>query len=513
MSRVISPHEQGLLENGDVHPLDVKFPRITITASSCALVYPAEAQTSYEVHRYSLLAAFSFMSVLFETSLGDIVIDLETELCPKTCENFLKLCKVYYYNLNAFFNVSKDFLAQAGDPTATGTGGESIWSYLASTSTSQSPNEPKPPRYFAPEIRPKLKHTKRGTVSMAVAPALTDASGEHTQGGCGSQFFITLGENVDYLDGKHAVFGHVVEGEDTLEKINEVFVDQDSRPYKDIRIRHVVILDDPFPDPPNLIVPPSSPTRPPDNSTRIAEDEDPLFQLPEEEEERIRREKAAAASALTLEMVGDLPFANVRPPENVLFVCKLNPVTRDEDLELIFSRFGSIMSCQVIRDKKTGDSLQYAFIEFDKREEAEQAYFKMQNVLVDDRRIWVDFSQSVARMNTHWSNDIKVGPRQKRGGDGFGGRIDLERTKRYRDEDNERNRGDGYGMVFDVSGHHDQRRGHRDRSPGRDDRSRRPKDRSKSPRERERHVDRYREIDRDRQRHRSRDRSDYGRRR
>ena len=44
------------------------------------------------------------MSVLFETSLGDIVIDLEVELCPKSSENFLKLCKVYYYNLNAFFN-------------------------------------------------------------------------------------------------------------------------------------------------------------------------------------------------------------------------------------------------------------------------------------------------------------------------------------------------------------------------------------------------------------------------
>jgi peptidyl-prolyl cis-trans isomerase-like 4 len=44
------------------------------------------------------------MSVLLETSLGDLVIDLETELCPRTCENFLKLCKVYYYNLNAFFN-------------------------------------------------------------------------------------------------------------------------------------------------------------------------------------------------------------------------------------------------------------------------------------------------------------------------------------------------------------------------------------------------------------------------
>ena len=50
------------------------------------------------------------------------------------------------------------------------------------------------------------------------------------------------------------------------------------------------------------------------------------------------------------------------PPENVLFVCKLNPVTGDEDLELIFSQFGLIMSCQVIRDKRTGDSLQHAFI-------------------------------------------------------------------------------------------------------------------------------------------------------
>lgn len=44
------------------------------------------------------------MSVLLETSVGDIVIDLDTDSCPKTCENFLKLCKVYYYNLNAFFN-------------------------------------------------------------------------------------------------------------------------------------------------------------------------------------------------------------------------------------------------------------------------------------------------------------------------------------------------------------------------------------------------------------------------
>ncbi|KAG6818742.1 hypothetical protein H0H93_002198 [Arthromyces matolae] len=407
------------------------------------------------------------MSVLLETSLGDLVIDLEVDACPKTCENFLKLCKVYYYNLNAFFNVSKDFLAQVGDPTATGTGGECVWSHIASGSSKSLENPVS--RYFEPEIRPKLKHATKGTVSMAVAPTL-----DNHKGGCGSQFFVTLADNIEYLDGKHAVFGHIVEGFDTLDKINDVYTDQDGRPFKDIRIRHVVILglsylpllsisheslftaadvDDPFPDPPNLIQPPSSPTRPPDNSTRIAEDEDPLATLPEEEEEKIRREKAAAASALTLEMVGDLPFANVRPPENVLFVCKLNAVTRDEDLELIFSRFGTIMSCQVIRDKKTGDSLQYAFIEFDKREDAEQAYFKMQNVLVDDRRIWVDFSQSVAKLNTHWSNDIRRGSKAPQRMNSYGGRDDLEKTRRYRNEDVPSGRHGHHGQHYDMANH------------------------------------------------------------
>merc|ERR1712227_721096 len=69
----------------------------------------------------------------------------------------------------------------------------------------------------------------------------------------------------------------------------------------------------------------------------------------------------------------------------------------DEDLEIIFSRFGKVVSCEVIRDKKTGDSLQYAFVEFENKEACERAYFKMDNVLIDDRRIHVDFSQSVAQ--------------------------------------------------------------------------------------------------------------------
>ena len=124
-------------------------------------------------------------------------------------------CRVTLLNVSLL--VSKDFLAQTGDPTATGTGGESIWSLVASKNGKQAP------RYFTPEFVPRLKHKEKGTVSMAVAPALEDG----TKGGCGSQFFITLGDNIDYLDGKHAVFGHVVEGLETLDKINDVYVDQE----------------------------------------------------------------------------------------------------------------------------------------------------------------------------------------------------------------------------------------------------------------------------------------------
>ena len=88
-------------------------------------------------------------------------------------------------------------------------------------------------------------------------------------------------------------------------------------------------------------------------------------------------------------MIGDLPEADSKPPSNMLFIAKLNPVTTEEDLETIFGRFGNITSCDIIRDKKTGDSLCYAFLGYDTDEASETAYFKMNNVLIDDRRIKV----------------------------------------------------------------------------------------------------------------------------
>lgn len=314
--------------------------------------------------------------------MGDIVIDLYTEERPRACLNFLKLCKIKYYNYCLVHNVQRDFVMQTGDPLGTGRGGESIFSKLYGDQA----------RYFEPEKVPRIKHKKLGTVSM-----VNNANDQH-----GSQFLITTGVNLDYLDGVHTVFGEVTEGMDVLKKINEAFVDKEFVPFQDIRINHTVILDDPFDDPPGLPIPDRSPepTKEQLDSGRIGADEeidDNKGKSIEEVEEQLA-DKEAKTRAVLLEMVGDIPDADIKPPENVLFVCKLNPVTTDEDLEIIFSRFGTIKSCEIIRDWKTGESLCYAFIEFEKEEDCEKAYFKMDNVLIDDRRIHVDFSQSVAKV-------------------------------------------------------------------------------------------------------------------
>ncbi|KAF3762871.1 hypothetical protein M406DRAFT_352945 [Cryphonectria parasitica EP155] len=389
------------------------------------------------------------MSVLLETSAGDIVVDLLVDYTPKLCENFLKLCKLKYYNFAPVHSVQKNFSFQTGDPlgpsSSLSDGGSSVWGLLSSDPAD---------RTFPALFHPKLKHLERGTVSMATTP--NPADGGETRLAA-SQFLVTLADETDYLDGKAAIFGKVVEGFDVLEKINDAIVDEKGYPLADIRIKHTVVLDDPYPDPAGLREPSSSPvpTKAQLATVRIADGEvEKLDQEMDEEAaenaEKARREREARAQALTLEMMGDLPFAEVKPPENVLFVCKLNPVTVDSDLELIFSRFGKILSCEIIRDRKTGDSLQYAFIEFEDKGACETAYFKMQGVLIDDRRIHVDFSQSVSRLSEMWRTETNTKRRKhasngNRGG--WGGVEELEKWRKYREEDDIPQESDRYRMV------------------------------------------------------------------
>jgi peptidyl-prolyl cis-trans isomerase-like 4 len=297
-----------------------------------------------------------------------------------------------YYNNCLFYNIQRDFLVQTGDPTNTGQGGDSIYGILYGDQA----------RFFEDEIRPHIKHKQKGTVAMASGgPDLNN-----------SQFYITTADALHSLDERHTIFGQVAEGLDILEAINDAPCDADGRPLQNIRIRHTIILDDPTPDPPNFEqhIPEASPPLEFAQDGRLEDDWVPAEDgRPTEEVEAATREAEAKNRAVVLEMIGDLPEADVKPPENMLFVCKLNQVTTEEDLEIIFSRFGTITSCDIIRDWKTGDSLCYAFIGFETEDSAELAYFKMHNVLIDDRRIKVDFSQSVSHLWKQYNTSGKKG--------------------------------------------------------------------------------------------------------
>ncbi|KAF8075406.1 hypothetical protein N665_1096s0006 [Sinapis alba] len=385
------------------------------------------------------------MSVLIATSLGDIVIDLHSTKCPLTCKNFLKLCKIKYYNGCLFHTVQKDFTAQTGDPTGTGLGGDSIYKFLYGEQA----------RFFGDEIHLDLKHSKTGTVAMA-------SGGENLNA---SQFYFTLRDDLDYLDGKHTVFGEIAEGLDTLTRINEAYVDARNRPYKNIRIKHTYILEDPFEDPSQLaeMIPDASPEGKPKEEievdVRLEDDWVPMDEeLGVHELEEIIRERAAHSSAVVLESIGDIPEAEVKPPDNVLFVCKLNPVTEDEDLHTIFSRFGTVISADVIRDFKTGDSLCYAFIEFEDKAACEQAYNKMDNALIDDRRIHVDFSQSVSKLWSQFRQKdsqkgkgngcFKCGSTDHVAKDCVGGGNQASKFI-VKDQNRQHGGGEGYDMVFE----------------------------------------------------------------
>ena len=344
------------------------------------------------------------MSVLIETSLGDIVIDLFVEDVPQTAQNFLSLCRTKYYNGVLFFNVQRGLLIQTGDPTGTGEGGESIFARRPEA----------PTRYFADELRPYLKHARAGTVGMASAGPDRN----------GSQFYITSEDGASSLDGRHTVFGRVAEGLAVVRRIADTLADARGRPLQNIRVRHTLVLDDPTPPLPWVaaLVPPASPLRRLGGLDRLEIDEalpsaaiagaaaagggegeekgdaaKAKAKAAQEAQEEREKEAEARSRASVLELVQDLPYADIRPPENILFVCRLNPATDESGLELIFSRFGRVHGVDVIRDAQTGQSLCYAFVEFEREEDAQRAYAKMDNVLVDDRRIHVDFCQSIAR--------------------------------------------------------------------------------------------------------------------
>ena len=98
-----------------------------------------------------------------------------------------------------------------------------------------------------------------------------------------------------------------------------------------------------------------------------------------------------------LQMLGDIPDASLQPPEHVLFVCKLHPLTSEDALSIVFGRWGRVQDAHIVFDHDTGRSKCYAFVEFASVAECNRAYRARNKVVIDGRRIVVDFCQSVSK--------------------------------------------------------------------------------------------------------------------
>lgn len=147
----------------------------------------------------------------FHTSAGPIRIELFEADAPKTVENFKTLVGKGFYDGLIFHRVIPDFMIQGGCPQGTGTGG--------------------PGYTFEDEFNDHK--VVRGALAMANAGPNTN----------GSQFFIVTKEDASWLDGKHTVFGRVIEGQDVVDKIESVPTDGRDRPLDDQVIEKIEISD------------------------------------------------------------------------------------------------------------------------------------------------------------------------------------------------------------------------------------------------------------------------------
>jgi len=149
--------------------------------------------------------------VKIRTTMGEIVVKLFDDKAPRTAGNFLKLAKEGFYDGIVFHRVIPDFMIQTGDPTGTGRGG--------------------PGYTFEDEFSPELRHDRPGILSMA-------NSGPDTNG---SQFFITE-KPTTWLDGRHSVFGEVIEGMDVVKAIAQVDRDRSDKPRSEVRMEKLEVL-------------------------------------------------------------------------------------------------------------------------------------------------------------------------------------------------------------------------------------------------------------------------------
>ncbi len=152
------------------------------------------------------------LKIKLETNKGDIDIELYDEM-PVTAGNFKSLVEKGTYDGVIFHRIIDGFMIQGGDPSGTGMGDPSI------------------PNIQDEFTNSELDKNNRGTISMANAGPNTGSS----------QFFINLGDN-NFLDGKHPVFGRVVNKMDVVDVIAKVQTREQDKPVEDVVIKKASLI-------------------------------------------------------------------------------------------------------------------------------------------------------------------------------------------------------------------------------------------------------------------------------
>ncbi len=154
---------------------------------------------------------------VFETNQGTFKIELYEDKAPITAGNFIKLAESGFYDGTRFHRVIANFMIQGGDPLSKDTSKRNLWGTGG------------PGYAIKDEFGPGLRNIQ-GTISMA-------NSGPNTGG---SQFFINVAPNL-FLDGKHPVFGKVIEGYGIVEKISETQTNSQDQPVNDVIVKSIKI--------------------------------------------------------------------------------------------------------------------------------------------------------------------------------------------------------------------------------------------------------------------------------
>ncbi|MFD2830127.1 peptidylprolyl isomerase [Corticicoccus populi] len=180
------------------------------------------------------------VKAVFKTNHGDVTVKLFKDIAPKTVENFVTHAENGYYDGQIFHRVIKDFMIQGGDPTGTGMGGESIWGGSFEDEFSREAFNLKGALSMA-NAGPGTNGSQFFIVQLSEVPA--QMLGQLEGAGYPKEIIEAYTENggTPWLDQRHTVFGHVVEGLDIVDEISKVETGAQDKPVEDVVINTIEI--------------------------------------------------------------------------------------------------------------------------------------------------------------------------------------------------------------------------------------------------------------------------------